>query len=382
MTKDAILKKITISGRILGNFFLNEIEQVFVNKSDENVEFIYTFPMPEDASISGFSATTPSGKYVGIVKEKNEALKDYQKAISKGDSAFMLESHRDNIFQVSLGNVAVGEEVCVNISYVQDLVIDNDGLRLKIPTLVSPRYIPGIPVGNKTGMGSSEPTSEVPDADFITPVAGETTYKVSFDITFDLDNNIKEIESPSHTIEKSFSGGQGNVKALSAKANSDFILNFALAGSHNEKLIISECSDEEYFIYSTFVPKFSSTADSASNKEYIFLIDVSGSMHGQNLEAAKKALKIALRNMEQGDKFNIIAFESSFECFAKNSLKYNEQSFMAANKWIDLLYVKGGTEISPAIKYAVESVDKASQKEKIIMLLTDGQIGNEDAIIG
>ncbi|MCL1806228.1 MAG: MerR family transcriptional regulator [Oscillospiraceae bacterium] len=205
---DAVLKEISITGNVAGGLLLNEIEQVFVNIGEENVEFIYTFPMPEDASVTSFSAMIGDERFTGVVQEKEEALEKYQKAIVKGDSAYMLESHRDNIFQASLGNVAKGETVTVHISYIQDVTVSNNEIRLLIPTLVSPRYIPGKPIGPKTGMGSVNPTGQVPDADFITPVIGETGYKVDFNLSFELDNNIKEISSPSHDITSTFDEGK------------------------------------------------------------------------------------------------------------------------------------------------------------------------------
>ena len=173
MSTVARMKRVSVSGKVAGGFFLNEIEQVFTNEASSNVEFIYTFPMPANASVSSFSAVAGSERFIGVVKEKEEAFKEYQKAIAEGDGAYLLESYRDNVFQTSLGNVAQGEEVIVNISYVQDIKVTNNELRLLIPTLVSPRYIPGQPIGPKTGMGYSGPTGQVPDADYITPVQGD-----------------------------------------------------------------------------------------------------------------------------------------------------------------------------------------------------------------
>jgi len=139
----AELKEVTMTGRAAGSFFLNEIKQVFVNDSNRNVEFIYTFPMPENASICSFSAFTGSNRFVGAVAEKGQALKSYQRAIFSGDSAYMLESHRSNIYQVSLGNVAGGETITVNISYIQDIKISGDEYRKKVYTKFSslaPRF--------------------------------------------------------------------------------------------------------------------------------------------------------------------------------------------------------------------------------------------------
>jgi Ca-activated chloride channel family protein len=375
----AVLKELTAAGRVVGTFFMNEVRQVFINNSGSNVEFIYTFPIPADASVSDFSAMVGGESFVGVVREKEEALKKYQKAIAKGDSAYMLESHRDNIFETSLGNVAKGEEVTVNISYIQDIGMSGSEMRLLIPTLVSPRYIPGYPSGKKTGMGSQSPTNHVPDADFISPVIGETGYKAEFHVSFELDNDISEISSPSHEITARYEGGQGNVAVNQADLNSDFVLNVSMRGGQKEKFITTPETKNGCFSYLSFIPKLKAVP--YANKEFVFMIDVSGSMSGENIESAKKALKICLRNMEADDIFNIIAFESDFEVFAEHGVEFNEVSFKKANAWIDKLHDRGGTEIYQALRYAVESTKVFGDKEKIIMILTDGQVGNEDEIV-
>jgi|GEM_PF-3216424 len=380
MVNNAELKEVNISGNIVGSFFLNEIEQKFVNSSGGNVEFIYTFPIPENASVSGFYAAIGENRYIGELKEKEEALKDYQNTVAKGESAYMLESFRDNIFRLSLGNAADGETITVVISYIQDITVNDNAFRLLIPTLVSPRYIPGSIIGPNIGSGWRPPTDKVPDADFITPTQGKTGYKANFKIEFDLDSNIREISSPSHDVAAEFSENRGTVKFTQADMNSDFILNVSMYGAYNERFIAAKKSDGEYFSYASFVPKIPGSAK--TNKEYIFLIDISGSMGGNNIGSAKKAVQICLRNIEEGDTFNIIAFESSFYCFAETSVKFDAINFAAANDWVDKLSARGGTEIYSPIKYIVEKSKNSSGAEKIMMLATDGQIGNEDEIIG
>ena len=379
MNTGAVLKSISVTGKVAGGLFLNEIEQVFVNDGDSNVEFIYTFPMPENASVSSFSAAVGGERFIGVVKKKDQALEEYKYAVAAGDSAYMLESHRDNIFQASLGNVAKGEEVAIDISYIQDAAVTDNELRLLIPTLVSPRYIPGEPIGLKTGMGYSDPTGQVPDADFITPIQGDASYKVNYNLVFDMDSNIKNISSPSHDIVAKINGGKGTVVLNQAQLNSDFVLNVSLYAGKSEKFIRSKKTDHGYFSYVSFIPRLKPLPE--TSKEFAFMIDVSGSMYGGNLESAKKALRICLRNLMPGDVFNIIAFDDSLECFAIRGTEFNEKSFKMADLWIDSLYAKGGTETLLALRYSVESMKNANEKEKIIMLLTDGQVGNESEII-
>jgi len=374
------LQSVTIHGNAVGFTFQADIQQIFVNNSRSNVEFIYTFPMPADASVCAFSAKTASNTFKGVIEEREEALKKYKDAISRGDGAYMLESHRDNIFQVSLGNVGAGETIEVSISYLQDLKISEKEIRLTIPTLVGVRYIPGLPVGKRTGMGDMPPTDRVPDADFITPARAETEYRADIEISLALDNEIMAVTSPSHPIVLDIQQKKATVRmAGPIKMDSDFVLSIALANKSQDIYVTAE-ADGEYFSYVSFTPRLPLPAVRRA-KEFLFLIDVSGSMTGVNIDSAKRALKLCLRNMMDGDRFNIIAFESRFEAFAEKSVPYNSVNFVRADKWVEGLVADGGTEIASAMRFAVENAICSTEWESIMILLTDGQIGNEDEII-
>jgi len=335
--------------------------------------------MPADASVCSFSAKTAHNTYRGIVEERETSLEEYKNAIAKGNSAYMLESHRDNIFQVSLGNVDKSESIEVNISYIQDLKVAENEIRLVIPTVVGVRYIPGHPTGEQTGMGLIPPTSQVPDADFITPTRGETSFMANIEIQLSLDSDIKDIQSPSHSIKPNINQETASISLSQVKMDSDFVLNIILAALVKDTYFTAE-QNSEFFSYLSFTPRIPSNAV-RRQKEFIFMIDISGSMTGPNIESAKRALKLCLRNMADGDRFNIIAFETYLTVFSKKCVPYDESTFENANRWVDSLFARGGTEIDPAIRFAVNSADCSDEFESIILLLTDGQIGNEDEII-
>lgn len=112
---------------------------------------------------------------------------------------------------------------------------------------------------------------------------------------------------------------------------------------------------------------------------YILLIDISGSMAGTKLEQAKNALQLCLRNMETDDSFNIIAFESACHCLSPaGALPFNQASLERAAHWINDLHAMGGTEILQPVEFALEN---SGNKGTVILLFTDGQVGNEQQII-
>src|SRR5579862_9777510 len=138
----------------------------------------------------------------GVVKEREEAFAAYDDAITAGHGAALVEQERPNVFTASVGNLLPGEETIIEIEYLERVQADEGALRLMIPTLVAPRYIPGgaSPSIDRTAHGWANPTDRVPDADRITPpLSRDVAYGIKLDLVFELGRPL-EIESPSHAI--------------------------------------------------------------------------------------------------------------------------------------------------------------------------------------
>ena len=98
-----------------------------------------------------------------------------------------------------------------------------------------------------------------------------------------------------------------------------------------------------------------------SEKEYLFLIDISGSMMGVKLEETKRAVIECLKQLDEGDKFNIIAFDHEFEVMSAHAIEYNEKNMQEAARYINSLHAAGGTEILNPIKFALyENTEKSN----------------------
>lgn len=377
------LKGVRIHGDICGLYGELSVEQFYVNDGTKDLEVIYTFPMPDKAVISQFSARVGDRTITGEIRKKEEAFKIYDQALRKGDSAFLLEQFRPNIFQVSLGRVLPGEEVRIKIVYLETISYQDGEIRISIPTLVAPRYIPGSRIKEKKGMGWSNPTDRVPDADFITPPVGSgADYGVELDLNLQPLIPVDEYTSPSHklsvTIEED---GSARITLAEGEAPLD-----------RDIVILGRCRDEstaaglswkdpetgEGYFYLNILPDLGARFDREA-LNYIFLIDISGSMHGAKLSQAKNALQLCLRNMEAGDRFDIAAFESGCHYFSpEGSLPFSQASLDRASSWINNLDSMGGTEIMEPVNFALKNSGKDGT---VILLFTDGQVGNEQEII-
>lgn len=373
------LRHVDISGNVIGLFGEFTLRQVYENTTSDGIEILYTFPLSDTASVTAFQAIIGEKTVIGEIQESDKAYETYENSVRKGDSAFLLESRRPNIFQISLGQILPDETVEIVLTYLDEYKAIDDEMRMIIPTVVAPRYIHGTPVSEIVGPGSARPTGSVLDADFISPPIGSVEYKVTFNIEVNPLRKITTYESPSHNIQVA-SDTNGNLQITlvdgEAKMDRDFILVCKFAEEASSGGVAVNLENGEQIVCLSMMPELPSPSDD-SGREYIFLIDISGSMSGIKLDQAKTALNICIRNLGAADTFNIVAFESSNHFFSKTKMPFNQLNLDKATRWINNLEALGGTEIYNAIRFSL----KPGEQEKAIFLITDGEVGNEAEIM-
>lgn len=353
--KELALKKVKINGNVIGKFGTFEIEQTFKNNTKNVLEVGYTFPIVETATVIGFEINVGDKILKGKCKEKGEAKKEYQRNIVQGNSAYMMEQASDNIFKISIGKIDKGEEVKLKIYYIDKFEITDNTIKILIPTLVTPRY-------------KSNITNKL--------IFGKVDYTVDFNINVSKALNRKSINCVSHKINLIDEEKTERVEVLNYDLSSDFKLYIELKNELSSNAIISKTRDDKEMIYLSFMPEILDTYED-NEKEYMFIIDISGSMYGNKMEETKKAVIECLKQLDIGDKFNIIPFESRFSAMNINSIEYNEENLQKAIEYVNNLQPTGGTEILNPIKFALYQ----KETDKIILLFTDGQVGNEQEII-
>lgn len=350
--KELALKKVKIEGNVLGKFGMFEINQTFKNDTNQTLEVDYTFPIIATAAIVDFEAQINEKVLKGVCKEKEEAQKEYQENIVKGNSAYLMQEQTPNIFKVSLGKIAPGEEIKINIKYIDTFDIVDNKIKVIIPTLVTPRYASN--VTNKLEYGKVD-------------------YTVDFSINIDKSVNKKSVYSPSHKIKVI---DDEKIEILDYDMSKDFKLEIELKNELASNGVYSTTRDDKKVVCLSFMPEIMDKyAD--EEKEYLFLIDISGSMMGRKLEQTKNAIIQCLQQLDEGDKFNIIPFNHEFTAMNVNSMEYNETNLAKATEYVNSLVAIGGTEILRPIMFSLYG----NSSNKTILLFTDGQVGNEGRII-
>ncbi|MFP2911816.1 VIT domain-containing protein, partial [Pyxidicoccus sp. 3LFB2] len=375
------LQGVEVTGELLGGHARVRVRQRYRNDEKRPVEAVYTFPLPSDGTLSAFSMTCAGRRVEGVVKEREEAFRTYDDAVTAGHGAALLDQERSNVFTAQVGNLLPGEETVVEVEFLQAVTAEEGCVRWMLPTLVAPRYIPGAPSGDRTGHGGADPTSRVPDADRITPPIGQVHYGLRMDLLVDLGREVV-VESPSHAVTVTRESGTRMRVGFSrgeVSLDRDLVLSLRSPDSSAvfTPLVTHRKDDTGPGTFAlTVIPDLLAMASAPPKQEVVFMVDVSGSMEGESLPQAQAALRLCLRHLREGDRFNVIAFESSFRSFQPQPVPFTQRTLEEADRWVAALRADGGTELLAPMQAAVQAAP-----DGVVVLLTDGQVGNEDEIL-
>ena len=347
------------------------VAQRYVNRESHPIEAVYVFPLDEGAAVCGFEAIIDGTLVVGEVKEREDAFRMYDDAIEKGHGAFLLDEERPDVFQASVGNLPPGKEVLLKLTYVTELTIAGSGLRFSIPTTVSPRYAPA---EDHRGVGR-------PDAETLNPpVAWSVPYGLNLSVRLAMGGAITRIESPSHPASVDVNGRSATV-TLSQRdvaLDRDFVLSVECDGLDTPQAWIERDDNGRQAVAVAFAPDLGQTMAPC---DVTFLVDRSGSMEGTSIEEVRNALQLCLRSMSPGCTFNIVGFGSKYQSLFPESRAYDEASLAEASTHVSAMSANSGaTEILPALQFVLEQPRQPGRPRQVVVL-TDGEVTNTDAVI-
>ncbi len=372
--------------QITGMIARVRVTQKFHNPTEVWVEGVYVFPLPETAAVGRMRLRVGERVIEGRIKEREEAKQIYEAAKSEGKKASLVEQERPNIFTTSVANIGPDEVVEVEIEYQQDLRYENGRFSLRYPMVVGPRYVPGnVQVAGFLGNGWGHNTDQVPDAERITPpvhLGGESSINpVSLHVELDTGLPLKRLESRSHSL-RTVSQDPGRL-ALALEdgkvpADRDFLLEWEIEPSAAPRaaLFTQEKGDHRYVLLMVVPPEDEVGHASRLPRETVFIIDTSGSMAGESMPQARKALLLALDRLHPEDTFNIIEFDSSARRLFETSRPANGDAVTGAKRWVRELRADGGTEMLSALSLALPA-ESYDERVRQIIFITDGSVGNE-----
>jgi Ca-activated chloride channel family protein len=382
------LAGLKIEARAAGRIAHVTVEQTFENRHAEPLEAVYIFPLAAGCAVGAFDLRVGDRTIRGLVREREAARREYAAALKAGRRSGLLEKERDDVFTVRVGNLPPGEAVRARISYSEVLPAFADGTtEIRLPLVVAPRYIPGAPLdGDGVGDGTEADSDEVPDASRITPprLAKGFNPETDLAITVELAGGpVEEFACSQHAVR--LADGKLSLARQDELLDRDFVLRWRIAGpERRSSLLVHREPDGKAYGVLTLLPPPSATAAAVAPRDVLLVLDRSGSMSGVKMASASRACAQVLATLGPEDRFAIIAFGSTVERFRPGLTGADEDSIAAGGRYLRGVTADGGTEVLGALKEAFRTLAGETgntRRTAAVVLITDGQVGNESAVL-
>jgi len=374
--EEVAMKSVHVHGKLDGLLLRMKVRQTYTNDTHQALETVYTFPLAWGATLLNLAVELNGKRLNGTVLEKKQAVRQYEKAIDKGDSPIMVERSGRGLYTANLGNLLPGETAVIEIEYAQLLNFETDRIRLSIPTTIAPRY------------GDQHTQGQLP-LHQTTAASGLVEY--GFFMTLDIKGTAAKgiVSSPTHPIKTSKTFDGINVQlGKQAFLDRDFVLlienlegeSFCIAGPDSEGSATTA-------IITSFCPKLPKAKPSALRLKV--LLDCSGSMAGDSIKQARVALKHLFKQLHDKDHFAYTRFGSSIDRVTKKMTQADSERLQTLLSTIDKTEADlGGTELDIAMTdvFNMNTNGRARNNPEVtdsadVLLITDGEVWNIENIL-
>ncbi len=340
------IKSVEVQGKVKNQAGSIQVSQTFVNTGSRTMQVSFVFPLPQDAVVDQLTFMVDGKEIAGKLLSAPKARSIYEGHVRRNQDPALLEWIDWGMFKTSVFPVPPGAERKVTLRYSQLL--------------------------KKSGRLT----------DFLFPLAtakytSKPIEKLTINLAIDSDRKIKNVYSPTHDVNVDRRGNKFAKVTYEAKnvtPSTDFRLFFDTANSKLGASVVSyrpEKDEDGYFLLLAS-PEFEDKDQKPTAKTVVFVVDRSGSMSGAKIKQAKEALKFVLNNLNKGDTFNIIAYDSAVESFRPELQRYDNDSREAALGFVEGIYAGGSTNIDGALAASLAQL-KDDERPSYIMFLTDGK---------
>jgi Ca-activated chloride channel family protein len=365
------LKATEVDVKVSGVIADVTVTQTYRNEGTRAIEARYVFPGSTRAAVSGLNVRLGDRLIAAQIREKQQARIDYDAAKKEGKTAALLEQHLPNVFQMNVANILPGDEVKVELRYTELLVPQAGNYQFVFPTVVGPRY--------NSPQASQANARWVAQPTLRAGLAPNTRFTMK--LALDTPLGIKDVRSATHAIDVGKRDNDQHADITLARTgepadNRDFILDWRLAGEKIESglmLYKGHGENPENFFLAMVEPPKSVAANAISPRDYIFVVDISGSMHGFPLDTAKVLLERLIGGLRPSDTFNVLLFSGSSRMLSPQSVPATRANIEQALSTIRNYSGGGSTELIPALK-RVYAEPKAEEVSRTVVVVTDGYV--------
>lgn len=341
-----------VRAEVNNNVAKTRVIQDFYNPNSRQLEADFYFPVPKDANVTDFVLYMNGKPVKGEVLEKEKAREIYEGIVRRMQDPGLLEWIDYNLFKVRVFPVPPNGTQKIELEFAQPLQADQGVYKYTFPM--------------RTPKGALESGR------------GETP-RVKFAVDIKSDEPLRNIYSPSHTVETDQRDPK-SVKVVlpptSLAGGGDFVLFYEVSAKDVALSLLATRpgSDDGYFCL-MLSPQLKADDSQATPNDVAFVLDTSGSMlEGNKIEQARRALSYCVSQLRDKDRFAVIRFSTEVEKFKDTLQDGTKENVEAAKQWIGALPARGGTNISGALEQALAMAPPKGESNRVYMIvfITDG----------
>jgi Ca-activated chloride channel family protein len=398
------LKAIDVEGNFVDFVGRIKTTQKYSNNHEFNIEAKYQFNLDLESTVIGMKMVIGDRTLVSQIKEKKTARQEYNNAIKNNKTSSLLEKSFNGIYSMNVGNIPPGEDILIEVDYITALVANDAGdVKFVLPTNIGMKYTGGEKTG-KDRVANQETISQM-------TYSSSAGYPFTLNINWTSNSNIQSVRSLTHPIMVTNLTDQSlNIRCQTLSSTGDFNL-FATIAQRRFSMFTRQKGNDTYLMLN-YRMKDDATVSSKSQleKEYILLVDQSGSMADtlssswtggnaavmprEKIDYAKEACNKFIESLPENSRFNIVLFHSNYKATFSSSVPASKENRKIALQQLSGVVASGGTELLRVLsdvlngsfipESVVNNVDVSEYERAVsqrnIILLTDAEVTNGDAL--
>lgn len=342
-----------------------EVDQVFFNNGKSDLEAIYSFPLPREASLSELSLWIDGQEVVGEVLKKQQAKKIYQEQKTQGNKTALAEKDDYKTFDVSVSPVKANDRTRIKLVYYQPLAVD-----LNIGRYVYPLAEGGVDE-EKIAFWS---------------VDSDVQESFSFDLILKSVQPVKDLRMPGYSDHAVIEIIQDEKNVVGSGEAYHARLDFNEGTALTEDIIFYYRLDDSVPGRVELIPYKEANAPTGTmmliitpgaslqkieeGVDWVFVLDKSGSMSGSKIATLKDGVARVIGKMSPQDRFRIVTFNDSAEDFTGGFINATEENINKVLNSINSITAGGGTALHAGLELGLQKTD--NERTSSIVLVTDG----------
>ncbi|MEO8810878.1 MAG: marine proteobacterial sortase target protein [Rhodanobacter sp.] len=343
-----------------------QVRQQFRNTGTDWMEGDYLLPLPPGAAVYSMSMEIGERRIVAEIQRKEAARKVFAQARANGQQAALVEADSGNLFRTAVTNVAPGETVTIELHYWQRIDYRAGEFSLRFPLTFTPRY------HMREGAQAGDAGISTPQV--FTGDDAQAPLRTSIAVQLDAGVPLAVVDSPSHAIVSTGHGRHREIRLRDARVlpDRDFVLRWQPQPQTqpNVASFSQDIDGTHYAMLMLLPPQQQATR---LPRELILIIDTSGSMGGESIRQARATLDQALSQLQPGDRFNVAQFNSILDPWRPAAVTATAEAVRQAQAWVDRLQAGGGTEMAPALSFALAGHAPPGYVRQVLFA-TDGAV--------